>query len=564
MPSSACRPPLRALRRRPARCYHRCPHRREAAGALRCPGDETIAQTFRRRAVYVPGGALRGPRAPGEGQRHRATRATEPARLHGGPVALRRRRPRRERDRPHAHLDRLAAGGRAPDPRLHHRAPLHAGAGLALDGAVADPPRDARQLALALPGARAAERAPARGHPHARHRAARRRLRHRVLRQVARRPGGRPAPAAGSTTPPRAGRLPAAPAASAARAARGARRHRRATTSSRTTSSPGSRNLDGDDFYEIWLCSQAEAWLRRTSGRPGRSPAAARARGGAGEQEHPPFACVVSLAGAAPRVRRPRALRRAATTRGRCPCGRTRHDDLTDKPAPQRLYRDAITSSGSLSDDEWRTCIARYYAFCTLIDDQLGRLLGTLRGAGRRAGHAGAVRHRPRRPDRRPPAVGQGAVPLRGADPHPLHRPPPRGAARGDALRRLRRAARPDADPGRGPGAVASPGPVDGRSLWAQLRGRPAPPDWPDDAYVQYHGEGIGLYSIRALRTAGHKYVYYPFDRDELYDLEADPWEFRNLAARPGIGGAAGRPAGPPGAAHGGGGRRPRASGTTA
>ena len=78
--------------------------------------------------------------------------------------------------------------------------------------------------------------------------------------------------------------------------------------------------------------------------------------------------------------------------------------------------------------------------------------------------------------------------------------------------------------------------PVDGRSLWGQLRGEPAPPDWPDDAYVQYHGEGIGLYSIRALRTAGHKYVYYPFDRDELYDLRADPWECRNLAADPGSG----------------------------
>jgi arylsulfatase A-like enzyme len=83
------------------------------------------------------------------------------------------------------------------------------------------------------------------------------------------------------------------------------------------------------------------------------------------------------------------------------------------------------------------------------------------------------------------------------------------------------------------------PRPVDGRSAWPLLRGAPAPPDWPDDAYVQYHGEAISLYSIRALRTARHKYVYYPFDQDELYDLQEDPWELRNLvdepAARPAL-----------------------------
>jgi arylsulfatase A-like enzyme len=76
------------------------------------------------------------------------------------------------------------------------------------------------------------------------------------------------------------------------------------------------------------------------------------------------------------------------------------------------------------------------------------------------------------------------------------------------------------------------PKPVDGRSLMPFLKGQTIP-DWPDDVYVQYHGEGISLYSIRAVRSRRYKYVYYPFDRDELYDEVVDPWEMHNLAHEP-------------------------------
>lgn len=77
------------------------------------------------------------------------------------------------------------------------------------------------------------------------------------------------------------------------------------------------------------------------------------------------------------------------------------------------------------------------------------------------------------------------------------------------------------------------PTPHHGRSLLPLLRGQDVP-DWPQEAYCEFHGSHMGLYSIRLLRDDRFAYVYHPNDIDEFYDLQLDPHQLRNLAETPG------------------------------
>jgi arylsulfatase A-like enzyme len=76
---------------------------------------------------------------------------------------------------------------------------------------------------------------------------------------------------------------------------------------------------------------------------------------------------------------------------------------------------------------------------------------------------------------------------------------------------------------------VEHPEDLDGRSLLPLLKGE-APVDWPDDVLCEFHGYEAALCTIRMIRTDRWKYVYNPCSVDELYDLESDPQELRNLA----------------------------------
>jgi arylsulfatase A-like enzyme len=59
-----------------------------------------------------------------------------------------------------------------------------------------------------------------------------------------------------------------------------------------------------------------------------------------------------------------------------------------------------------------------------------------------------------------------------------------------------------------------------------------SPDAWRDEMHTQCNGVEL-YYTQRSVMTRDFKYVFNGFDRDELYDLRADPNEMHNSADDP-------------------------------
>lgn len=205
-------------------------------------------------------------------------------------------------------------------------------------------------------------------------------------------------------------------------------------------------------------------------------------------------------------------------------------DTLEGKPPNQRRYRETYHRGLELGDDAWRLLLARAFAQMSFLDAQIGRVLDTL-------GELGIV-------DETAILFGTDHGDMRGGHGKFIDK----DAYMYEEIYHIPQIVR---WPGvTAPGAVSRqfvlnmdlaptaldiaglpiPEDYEARSLVPLLRGGGMPAagaEWPDDVMCEFHGHRF-LCSVRMIRWERYKYVLNLASFDELYDLDADPWELEN------------------------------------
>ena len=205
-------------------------------------------------------------------------------------------------------------------------------------------------------------------------------------------------------------------------------------------------------------------------------------------------------------------------------------DDLEDKPAVQRAKR-RHWGTDTMTWEDWQPLQAHYYGEVSLIDAQVGRLLDCL--------------------DQKELADNTVVIYTSDhGDTMGAHKIWNKGYTMYDEIYNVPLIIR---WPGTTPANTRSdsythhfidftptfldiadapvPDNLHGQTLLPLLHGKTQ--DRPREAFCEFHGCHMGLYTMRMLQTDRWKYVFHTNDIDELYDHENDPHELINLAETP-------------------------------
>jgi arylsulfatase A-like enzyme len=199
-------------------------------------------------------------------------------------------------------------------------------------------------------------------------------------------------------------------------------------------------------------------------------------------------------------------------------------DDLSDRPG---IYRQLQGVWRELEWPEFAQATACYYAYCSLVDDQIGRILAALNESGQAENTivVFTADHGDYMGDHR--LVLKGVAPFEGAYRVPLILSGPVVPADQKVKEVVSLI---DLAPTLVELTIGGEFPCHGRSLLPLLGSER--PEWQSEAFAEFHGQRF-FYTQRVLWRDSYKYVFNGFDEDELYNLAVDPREMTNLARDP-------------------------------